>query len=67
METFSAPANMISAANIKQMSFISEAEEALLINLSVDCKYVTFYYLGSVLGFIFNKKKPIYLGRHNLF
>lgn len=59
---------MISAANIKQMSFISEAEEALLINLSVDCKYVTFYYLGSGLGFISNKKTIYrYLGRHNLF
>lgn len=37
------------------MSFISEAEEALLINFSEDCKYCHLY-LGSVLGFISKKK-----------
>lgn len=44
METFSAPTNMISSVNVKKinkMCFISEAEEALLINLSEDCKYMS--------------------------
>lgn len=56
METFSAPTNMISSINVKKkMSFILEAEDALLINFSEDCKYMHLY-LGSVLGFLSNKK-----------